>query len=571
MLPTGASYTVRLAGAVTVSALDCGVSLFFCDLHQEGKLGFGNYGRHCIYSEATNTLKFQYVYVAAASTQAAYLIHTTGFLEIDRLTVDIEGYYPQNLAYVRVDAIGSIPTGLNCILGTVAVGVVAPNTSIVYLDTTDTDQFAGKVALDNLSSYSTVFRAVVETTGRSPAGQVEETQVLAAPWVLNSTADGLSSIVATHRPDVLRRRGSFAKGSGIIRPRRPVDGQFTEFRCTGAGVYQTGAPGAAPRWTGLAPLDDSGAGLATYVQANPCWTAGGTAAAPGPVGDLAACQFLDGYLGAGNLGAGYTAIFTKFGAALPAGVPAPSSSILAALVTQPPGTGYAIAGEVSGGGYARQAVAFGASSGGVISNSGVITFPALTAPVGTIMGIALLDAGTGFVVGGAPLNPLATAAGTIVAVPAGTLALRLVPVPTGGALAPQLGYVAPATADAFNNWLLRGQAIAPPPGLQFALSTAPASASPPAEPTGNGYARVAAPAWSPNYYAGPAGTLPGVISNGAAAAFPTPTGSWGTIKSLYLLDGSGNVICSGNLTIPRTPAAGSPAPTVAAGAFWVSW
>lgn len=51
--------------------------------------------------------------------------------------------------------------------------------------------------------------------------------------------------------------------------------------------------------------------------------------------------------------------------------------------------------EVSGGGYARQAVTFGAPSNGVFTNSADVVFPIATANWGTIVAFALFDAATG--------------------------------------------------------------------------------------------------------------------------------------------------------------------------------
>jgi len=51
--------------------------------------------------------------------------------------------------------------------------------------------------------------------------------------------------------------------------------------------------------------------------------------------------------------------------------------------------------EVSGGSYARQAVALTAASGGASENSADITFPQATADWGTITHVALMDALTG--------------------------------------------------------------------------------------------------------------------------------------------------------------------------------
>jgi len=51
--------------------------------------------------------------------------------------------------------------------------------------------------------------------------------------------------------------------------------------------------------------------------------------------------------------------------------------------------------EVSGNGYARQAITFGAASGGAVSNSGAVNFPAATpSGWGTIIGVGIFDAST---------------------------------------------------------------------------------------------------------------------------------------------------------------------------------
>lgn len=66
-------------------------------------------------------------------------------------------------------------------------------------------------------------------------------------------------------------------------------------------------------------------------------------------------------------------------------------TVYAALFTSNPGpTGSG--NEVSGGSYVRQAVTFGAASGGSISNSSAVTFSGL--PAATITHIAVFDAET---------------------------------------------------------------------------------------------------------------------------------------------------------------------------------
>jgi hypothetical protein len=48
--------------------------------------------------------------------------------------------------------------------------------------------------------------------------------------------------------------------------------------------------------------------------------------------------------------------------------------------------------QVSGGGYARQAITFGAPSGGVINNTSAVSFTASGAAYGTVVGVGIFDA-----------------------------------------------------------------------------------------------------------------------------------------------------------------------------------
>ena len=68
-------------------------------------------------------------------------------------------------------------------------------------------------------------------------------------------------------------------------------------------------------------------------------------------------------------------------------------SLYVALFTAMPGAGGG-GTEVSGGGYARQPVAFSQSSSGEITNNAKITFPDATANWGTIVGVGIFDSST---------------------------------------------------------------------------------------------------------------------------------------------------------------------------------
>jgi len=67
------------------------------------------------------------------------------------------------------------------------------------------------------------------------------------------------------------------------------------------------------------------------------------------------------------------------------------TTVYIALFTSDPGEAGS-GTEVSGGSYARQSVAFAAPSDGVVTNSGLVTFPAATAGWGTVTHVAIFDA-----------------------------------------------------------------------------------------------------------------------------------------------------------------------------------
>lgn len=94
--------------------------------------------------------------------------------------------------------------------------------------------------------------------------------------------------------------------------------------------------------------------------------------------------------------------------------------------------------------------------------------------------------------------------------------------------------------------LLRNQPLGNPATWQIALSTALRSDSAaPTEPVGNGYARVAIAASLANF-SGTQGAGTTVASTGSdgtgennvAITFPTSTGAWGDIKSVWFMDAS---------------------------------
>jgi len=94
--------------------------------------------------------------------------------------------------------------------------------------------------------------------------------------------------------------------------------------------------------------------------------------------------------------------------------------------------------------------------------------------------------------------------------------------------------------------VLRGQALGAPATFYVALSTGLRSDSAaPTEPVGNAYARVAVTSSLANWAGSQAAASTtassgtgGTTSNNATIAFPTSTGSWGNIQSVWFMDAS---------------------------------
>ena len=108
-------------------------------------------------------------------------------------------------------------------------------------------------------------------------------------------------------------------------------------------------------------------------------------------------------------------------------------------------------------------------------------------------------------------------------------------------------------ADFWENEILDhlfGKGSYTPPTIYVALSTADPTddASGIAEPSGNGYTRVATSASDWDAASG------GALANANAITFPTASGSWGTITHFALYDAAsaGNMLVHGTLGASKT-------------------
>lgn len=109
------------------------------------------------------------------------------------------------------------------------------------------------------------------------------------------------------------------------------------------------------------------------------------------------------------------------------------------------------------------------------------------------------------------------------------------------------------------DYIFGKQTLTQPTTLYIALSTGVATAAV-AEPSGNGYARVAVTNNTTNFPSA-TGSNPATVSNGTLITFPTVTGtaqSWGLCQSFAVYDAAsaGNLLCQGALTTNKTPTSG---------------
>lgn len=127
------------------------------------------------------------------------------------------------------------------------------------------------------------------------------------------------------------------------------------------------------------------------------------------------------------------------------------------------------------------------------------------------------------------------------------------------------------------DWLIRGQAYAPPGTWYVGLLTAaPSDSAAGTEVSGGSYARVAITSsmsnWAGTQGAGTTATSSGTggtTSNNGAITFPAPTANWGTVTHLGLYDAptAGNLCFQNALTASKTVNNGDAAPSFPAAAL----
>jgi hypothetical protein len=121
----------------------------------------------------------------------------------------------------------------------------------------------------------------------------------------------------------------------------------------------------------------------------------------------------------------------------------------------------------------------------------------------------------------------------------------------------------------FLDLILGNSAFAAPASLYLGLSLNASNKSGSVlEPAAGNYARVPMANNLANF---PSATS-GIKSNATTIGFSTPSGSWGTVLSIFIADAptGGNVLAMADLATPKSISAGTSAPTIAVGALFFS-
>ena len=557
-VPSFTSYVGMLCGSVILYSYDTSVFTWYGVWKQTGIVYDTGYGRWVVRGAGGTDLCMDTVFVSTQRPGMEGAVRVSGSFSAEQVLVDWESTPDKALkAHLFLEAYnpGIAPPAVWDIRN-LAGGTSSNTAPVILLSDHGYNTVNGAppptLNLGAFTAYGDYPAGVICTTSRSSGrARIRATQIYPTPYVVNATPDGLGGIIVEHHNyQSLPSRGFWATQSNEIISDTWVDGGFEKFLVAAGGTFNTPTP---PTFLGVSPRDLSGGGLAATVLGHAYATGGNSTSHIGGFTDVVVPLFLNAYFGG-------------------SAVTSPALTWALSVDTRGARFDQTWSSPDSTSGYSMQTgLTWANSAGGTTSNTGTLSFGAaitgnqvVTAIVGLVNGAPWVQI---------PINPITlSSTPQAISFAPGSLKIQALALPGNS-----VGGFAKTVQDQFNNLVLGGAAISAPASLYLALSTAAASPLAPSEPVGNGYARVAVPAsaWVPAQAISRTtlvnGLAGGWTANATPLTFPAPTGSWGTIRSIYLLDASGNVVGWCNLPITRTPGVGSPALTVGSGAFWVSW
>ena len=204
--------------------------------------------------------------------------------------------------------------------------------------------------------------------------------------------------------------------------------------------------------------------------------------------------------------------------------------------------------------YEREAVTFGAAATRAIANSGAVTFNQASGAWGTLTHWALFDALTA---GNMMAHGSLSASKGVVTGNTPSVAIGEVEVSFVAGTSADGDGISNYLAEALLDFAFRNQVFAQP-DIYLGLCTADIVDSDTGatitEVSGSNYARADTMSTSSS---GWENASTGAVENVAAIEFPTPSGSWGTVTSLALVDAAavGNLLFYDNTLVAQEPGA----------------
>lgn len=230
----------------------------------------------------------------------------------------------------------------------------------------------------------------------------------------------------------------------------------------------------------------------------------------------------------------------------------PAATVYVALCTADPtdaATGASMNEVANSGSYARTAITFGAAATRRVTQSGTVTFPASTGSWGTVTHWAIVSTntyGSGTVLAtGSFASSRSIVSGNTPSIASGEIWVEITA--SNG--------ISNYAANGFLDRMFRNQAFTVSANYVALVTATPSDSSTGTsitEPSGNNYSRKqvntaggASPAWN-----AVTGTSPTTLTNNQTITMATPSGSWGTITYMCIVDASstGNLLWYGDVT-----------------------
>ena len=560
-IPVGANYTNTISNCY-LSAWDAALMTYDSILRVDhliisnpGLAGFRLVGSDVMVRDVTVT--------GLGSSQLAFAAIHDGLYanvtEFDRVIVDDE-FQPDLVCGIYSERESDVQTLLR--VKDFAFGVLGDVPCIKL--TQKNAPNSGPRAILDLDYVNAICNPFIEADGPGWAGTARNLVASRVSHVNNVGTAPVSGVVEDSTFTSPPPYGQWYPNSSRFTVPIAADGQYREWGVVAAGRMGSSSP---PQFLGRRPEQSSPNALAAYAtdHTSIAATLSGQASSWGQPTDFAVCAMAKAMFSQTLPGvpANYKVVLSTANATRLGPFPGATG-----VIAEPdPSTGYAASTK------ANSSATFNAASAGSKTSATSIAFGTATAAY-TVKSLGIVDAATGQVWATIQLaTPLVVTVGMTPTINSGALTFTHTPLAGG-----QVGCLTDFGWAKLWDYAFRGAAFTAPTTFYACLTTAATSKTTTSltEPSGSGYARVAATndatRWSTIGAMNQTTTQEyGTATNVVALAFPTASGSWGTVTGAALADASsgGNVWAVAPVTAPATFTTGA-VPAFAVGAFIAS-